>query len=100
MALTMATTHLTISTRSVTGAIAPPPSSKPTPLRFSALVFCNIDYVMLTYRLFRKDYDYLVTCLVPLGNQIQMSHGERVEMLRSKTTKLTNDHISRRFRKV
>jgi hypothetical protein len=55
---------------------------------------------MLTYRLFRKDYDHLVTCLVPLGNQIQMSHGERVEMLRSKTTKLTDDHISRRFRKV
>ena len=54
---------------------------------------------MLAYRLFRKDYDYLATCLVPMGNQIQMSHGERVEMLKRKTTKLTDDDIRRKFRK-
>ena len=64
-----------------------------------ALVFCNINYVMLTYRLFRKDYDYLPTCLVPMAIRIQMSHGETVEMLRSKMTKLTDDDIKRRFRK-
>jgi hypothetical protein len=34
-----------------------------------------------------------------MGIQIQMSHVERVEMLRSKTTKLINDDIRRRFRK-
>jgi hypothetical protein len=54
---------------------------------------------VLTYRLFRKDYDYLATCLVPIGDQIQMSHGERVEMLRSKTMKLTDDDIRRKFTK-
>jgi hypothetical protein len=31
--------------------------------------------------------------------QSQMSHGERVDMLMSKTTKLTDDDIRRRFRK-
>ena len=51
---------------------------------------------MLTYWLFRKDYDYLPMCLVPMAIQIQMSHGEIVEML---TTKLTDDDIKRRFRK-
>jgi len=54
---------------------------------------------MLTYRLFQKDYNYLATCLVPIGDQIQMSHGERMEMLRNKTRSLTDDDIRRKFRK-
>jgi len=64
-----------------------------------ALIFCNIDYLMLTYWLLWKDYDYLATCLVPIGDQIQMSHGEKVEMLRNKTRSLTDDDIRRKFRK-
>jgi len=64
-----------------------------------ALVFCNIDYLMITYRLMRKDYDYLARCLVPIGEQIKMSHEERVEMLRKKTIRFTEEDIRRKFGK-
>ena len=38
---------------------------------------------MITYRLMRKDYDYLARCLVPIGEeQVRMGHREKVEMLR------------------
>jgi hypothetical protein len=64
-----------------------------------ALVLCNIDYIMITYRLMRKDYDHLAKCLVPIGEQIKMSHEERMEMLRSKTRRFTEEDIRRKFRK-
>jgi hypothetical protein len=59
----------------------------------------NIDYLMITYRLMLKDYDYLAKCLVPIGEQIKMSHEQRVEMLRKKTRRFTEDDIRRKFRK-
>jgi hypothetical protein len=46
-----------------------------------------------------KDYDYLAKCLVPIGEQIKMSHEQRVEMLRKKTRRFTEDDIRRKFRK-
>jgi hypothetical protein len=45
-----------------------------------------------------KDYDYLAKCLVPIGEQIKMSHEQRVEMLRKKTRRFTEDDIRRKFR--
>jgi hypothetical protein len=54
---------------------------------------------MITYRLMRQDYDYLATCLVPIGEQIHMTHGERMEMLRSKTRRFTEEDIRRKFGK-
>jgi hypothetical protein len=54
---------------------------------------------MITYHLMLKDYDYLAKCLVPIGEQIKMSHGQRVEMLRTKTRRFTEDDIRRKFRK-
>ncbi|KAA8650162.1 uncharacterized protein ATNIH1004_002843 [Aspergillus tanneri] len=51
-----------------------------------ALVFCNIDYLMLTIRLLRKDYEYIAKCMVPIGTlQTAMTLQERVAMLRERT---------------
>jgi hypothetical protein len=47
----------------------------------------------------RQDYEYLATCLVPIGEQIKMSHEERMEMLRSKTRRFTEEDIRRKFKK-
>jgi hypothetical protein len=62
-----------------------------------ALVFRNIDYLMITYRLIRKDYVHLAKCLVPMGDQIPMSIEERAAMLQSKTRKFTEAEIARKF---
>lgn len=64
-----------------------------------ALVFHNIDFIMITIRLLRKDYAHLAKCLVPIGDQIRMSLKERAEMLERKTRKFTEDEIARKFRK-
>lgn len=65
-----------------------------------ALVFHNIDYIMITVRLMRKDYDHLARCLVPIGAQIGMSHEERVAMLKTKTRRFTEEEIRAKFRKA
>lgn len=62
-----------------------------------ALVFRNIDYLMITYRLIRKDYTHLAKCLVPIGDQISMSIEERAAMLQSKTRRFTEAEIARKF---
>lgn len=64
-----------------------------------ALVFRNIDYIMITIRLLRKDYVYLAKCLVPIGDQIQLTIEERELMLRSKTKKFSEDEIRKLFKK-
>ena len=63
-----------------------------------ALVFHNIDYLELTYRLMQKDYDYIAKCLVPIGEQRDMSHQERVEMLKTKTKRFSEEDIRNKFR--
>ncbi|KAK1088920.1 hypothetical protein LTR48_001105 [Friedmanniomyces endolithicus] len=63
-----------------------------------ALVFHNIDYLMLTFTLLRKDYLHLADCLVPMGEQIGMSREEVAEMLRSKTRKFSEEEIRVKFR--
>lgn len=63
-----------------------------------ALVFHNIDYLMITIRLLMKDYEHLAKCLVPMGDQIGMTHGEIAEMLRTKTKAFTEEEIRVKFR--
>ncbi|KAI7653019.1 acylamide-delta3(E)-desaturase, partial [Hortaea werneckii] len=71
--------------------------SKTTYAGNGALVFTNIDYIMLTITLLRKDYMYLADRLVPIGNQIGMSKVEIANMLRTKTRAFTEADIKKRF---
>lgn len=64
-----------------------------------ALVFHNIDYLMMTLKLMQKDYLYLANCLVPMGDQIGMSQQELADMLRTKTRRFTEAEIEAKFRK-
>lgn len=59
-----------------------------------ALVFCDIDYIMLTIKLLSKDYAYVARRMVPISEeQAAMSLREREEMLRSKTRRFTEEEI-------
>lgn len=63
-----------------------------------ALVFKNIDYIMMTVKLMQKDYMYLAKCLVPIGEaQMGMSLEERAEMLRSKTRRFSEEEIKAKY---
>ncbi|RAH79794.1 hypothetical protein BO86DRAFT_449429 [Aspergillus japonicus CBS 114.51] len=63
-----------------------------------ALVFRNIDYIMITIRLLRKDYLHLAKCLVPMGEQIGMTLEEKAEMLRRKTRRFSEEEIASKFK--
>lgn len=65
-----------------------------------ALVFHNIDYLGITYRLLRKDYDFLAKCLVPIGDQVGKSHQELASLLKKKTQRFTEEQITKIFRKA
>lgn len=56
-----------------------------------ALVFRNIDYIFITVKLLQKDYMHLAKCLVPMGNQINMTLEERVQMLQARTRRFQSD---------
>ncbi|KAH6842783.1 fatty acid desaturase [Chaetomium sp. MPI-CAGE-AT-0009] len=62
-----------------------------------ALVFHNIDYLMITVRLLMKDYAHLARCLVPIGPQIDLSVAERAEMLRRCTRRFGEEEIRVKF---
>lgn len=64
-----------------------------------ALTFTGIDYLEMTFRTITKDYDTLAKKLVPMGEQIAMSHEERMELLRSKTKRFTEEEIADKFLK-
>lgn len=65
-----------------------------------ALVFHDIDYLMMTVTLLRKDYARLARCLVPIGErQIRMTMEERAAMLRRHTTAFTEEEIRAKFGK-
>ncbi|KAK4986065.1 hypothetical protein LTR28_002049 [Elasticomyces elasticus] len=64
-----------------------------------ALVFQNIDYIMMTVKLIQKDYMHLAGCLVPIGEQVHMSKKEIAEMLRTKTKKFSEEDIAKKFGK-
>ncbi|KAI7203019.1 acylamide-delta3(E)-desaturase [Hortaea werneckii] len=72
--------------------------SKTTYAGNGALVFTNIDYIMLTITLLRKDYMYLADRLVPIGDQIGMSKVEIANMLKTKTRAFTEADIKKRFK--
>ncbi|RXK35763.1 hypothetical protein M231_06949 [Tremella mesenterica] len=64
-----------------------------------ALVFTNIDYLMITFTLLRKDYNKLAKCLVPIGEeQMKMSLEEIEAMLESKTAAFNEDKIEEKFK--
>jgi len=65
-----------------------------------ALTFHNIDYIMMTITLLRKDYMHLASCLIPMGEQTQMSQAEIAEMLRTKTKRFSEENIMRKYGKV
>lgn len=61
-----------------------------------ALVFQNIDYLMLTVRLLRKDYAHLARCMVPIGaEQRAMGLEERADLLRSRTRRFPELDLAR-----
>jgi hypothetical protein len=54
---------------------------------------------MMTVKLLQKDYMYLAKCLVPMGEQIDMSLKERAEMLRGKTRKFSEEDVREKWRR-
>ncbi|KAK3899197.1 fatty acid desaturase [Staphylotrichum tortipilum] len=62
-----------------------------------ALVFHDIDYLMITVRLLMKDYAYLARCLVPIGEQMDMTLDERAAMLRRHTRRFSEEEIREKF---
>ena len=73
---------------------------KQTYAREGALVFHNIDYIMITVRLMMKDYAHLAKCLVPIGDQLSLSLEERATMLREHTRRFSEDEIRQKFVKA
>jgi hypothetical protein len=63
----------------------------------NALVFRNIDYLMITFKLLAKDYTYLAKCLVPIGDQIGMTIPEIAALLETKTRRFTEAEIQKKF---
>lgn len=64
----------------------------------SAITLKNVDFIKLAIFLCRKDYDYLAECLVPMGEQINMSKQEIATMLRRKTAKFSKTAIEQKYR--
>ncbi|KAH7158164.1 hypothetical protein B0J13DRAFT_468412 [Dactylonectria estremocensis] len=62
-----------------------------------ALVFHNIDYLMVTFRLMIKDYETLAKCMVPLGDQIELTMEGRIELLKKLTRKFTKEQINEKY---
>ncbi|KAI1343235.1 fatty acid desaturase [Xylariaceae sp. FL0016] len=71
--------------------------NKETYSREHALVFHDIDYIMITVKLMQHDYDHLAKCLVPIGNQIDMTMEERATMLKRHTRRFTEEEIKEKF---
>lgn len=55
---------------------------------------------MITFRLLRKDYEHLAKCLVPMGDQINLTMDGRVELLKRLARKFTEEEIAEKFRKT
>ncbi|KAI3401815.1 hypothetical protein diail_8193 [Diaporthe ilicicola] len=70
---------------------------KETYIREKALVFHKIDYFMVTVKLLKKDYLHLARCLVPIGEQIEMTLEDRATMLRRHTKAFTEEEIVEKF---
>jgi hypothetical protein len=73
--------------------------SKDTYASQQALVFHDIDYLMITVRLMLRDYDTLARCMVPMGDQIAMTMEERKALLKRCTQQFTEEEIKAKFKK-
>lgn len=63
-------------------------------------MFKDIDYLMMTVTLLRKDYARLVKCLVPINEeQLKMTDKDKEDMLRLKTRRFTEEDIKKKFGK-
>lgn len=63
-----------------------------------ALVFHNIDYLMITVRLLMKDYATLAKCMVPIGDQMKLSMDDRITLLKRCTLKFTEEELRAKFK--
>jgi phosphoinositide-3-kinase regulatory subunit 4 len=63
-----------------------------------ALTFQGLDFIKLTFLLFKKNYNHIAECLLPMGEQIGMTKEEVVSMLRKKTKKFSADAIMLKFK--
>lgn len=52
---------------------------------------------MITVRLLMKDYLTLAKCLVPIGDQMDLTLEERAEMLRRHTRRFSEEEIREKF---
>jgi hypothetical protein len=52
---------------------------------------------MITVRLLMKDYVHLARCLVPIGDQMDMTLEEKAEMLRRHARKFSEEEIKEKF---
>ncbi|KAL9468996.1 hypothetical protein ACSS6W_010690 [Trichoderma asperelloides] len=64
-----------------------------------AILFHNIDFLMITYRLMVKDYETLAKCMVPLGAQADLTMEGRIKYLKSLTRKFSEEEIQKKFKK-
>ncbi|KAK7750989.1 hypothetical protein SLS62_007122 [Diatrype stigma] len=71
--------------------------NKETYSREHSLVFHNIDYLMITVRLMMRDYEHLAKCLVPIGDQIDLTLEERATMLKRHTRRFSEEEIKQKF---
>lgn len=62
-------------------------------------MFYNIDYFMLTMTLLSKNYDHLARCMVPMGDQMKLTHEEKVAMLKRKTRRFSEEEIAEKWGK-
>lgn len=62
-------------------------------------MFHNIDFLMISLRLLCKDYEHLARCLVPIGDQIELTMEGRVALLKRLTRKFSEEEIQEKFRK-
>ncbi|KAK9778586.1 putative Fatty acid desaturase domain-containing protein [Seiridium cardinale] len=64
----------------------------------NALVFHNLDYIMLTVKLLTKDYKYLAERMVPIGEpQLAMTLEERMAHLKSRTQRFTEEDLKLKY---
>ncbi|KAK8127039.1 uncharacterized protein PG998_002798 [Apiospora kogelbergensis] len=66
-----------------------------------AIVLHNIDYMMITINLLRKNYSHLAKCMVPITEaQMAMSLDERAKYLQNRTRRFTEEEIQAKFGKA
>ncbi|PFH60633.1 hypothetical protein XA68_10593 [Ophiocordyceps unilateralis] len=71
---------------------------KQTYAKEGALVFHDIDFLMVTFSLLRKDYERLARCMVPMGDQVGLSVQGRIALLKRLTTRFSEEEIRDKFR--